>query len=141
MSSLFIHRTRSPWSFRPWQACLVGLMVAAAVPAACAATGWSLVWFDEFDGADGSAPDPAKWVFDQGGNGWGNNELETYTNRRENSRLEAGKLIIEARRETFAGSDGITRNYTSARLKTLSKAAWTLGRIEARIKVPRGQGI
>jgi len=113
----------------------------ASTTAVHAAAGWSLVWADEFDQADGAAPDPAKWVFDLGGNGWGNNELQTYTDRRQNSRIEAGKLVIEARKESFTGGDGIARGYTSARLKTLGKAAWALGRVEARIKVPQGQGI
>lgn len=124
-------------------ACFPLLLAACLMPPtpAPAANGWSLVWADEFDQPDGSAPDASKWVFDLGGGGWGNNELQTYTNRRENSRIEDGKLIIEARKETFTGSDNIRRDYTSARLKTLGKASWTLGRIEARIKLPRGQGI
>jgi beta-glucanase (GH16 family) len=105
------------------------------------APAWRLVWADEFDQSDGSAPDPARWVHDLGGHGWGNNELQTYTDRRVNSRIEGGRLVIEARRETFSGSDGRTRNYTSARLKTLGRASWTYGRIEARLKVPRGQGL
>lgn len=129
------------WATR-WQCAFVGICVlVASLPTGSAAVGWTLVWSDEFAQADGSAPDPSKWVFDQGGNGWGNNELQTYTDRRENSRIEAGRLVIEARKETYAGSDGRTRDYTSARLKTLGKAAWNLGRIEARIQVPRGQGL
>jgi beta-glucanase (GH16 family) len=116
-------------------------VIALGAAFAQAANGWTLVWADEFAQADGSAPDPAKWVYDLGGGGWGNNELETYTNRRTNSWIEGGKLIIAARSETFTGSDNIQRNYTSARLKTQGKAAWTLGRMEARIKLPRGQGI
>jgi beta-glucanase (GH16 family) len=107
--------------------------------AACAAAdipGWKLVWSDEFTGADGSAPDAAKWAYDTGGGGWGNNELQYYTDRRDNSRIEGGILVIEARAENFGG-----RNHTSARLLTRNKASWTYGRIEARIKVPRGRGI
>ncbi len=100
-----------------------------------------LVWSDEFDGPNGSAPDPAKWKFDLGGDGWGNHELETYTSRRENARIDNGHLIIEALHESFTGSDGKTRAYTSARLKTKDKWSWTYGRIEARIQIPRGQGI
>ncbi|MBI3853221.1 MAG: glycoside hydrolase family 16 protein [Verrucomicrobia bacterium] len=121
--------------------CLV--VAAACVLAAPAQTAgdWRLVWADEFQQADGSAPDPAKWVYDLGGGLWGNNELQIYTDRRVNSRIEGGKLIIEARRETLTGADGVKRNYTSARLKTLGKVSWTFGRMEARIKVPRGQGI
>jgi beta-glucanase (GH16 family) len=102
---------------------------------------WTLVWADEFEQADGAAPDSSKWVHDVGGNGWGNNELETYTSRRTNSWIEGGKLIIAARKEPFAGADGVQREYTSARLKTQGKTAWTFGRMEARIKLPRGQGM
>src|SRR5262252_236623 len=109
--------------------------------AAQEASPWRLVWADEFQQADGSAPDPAKWVYDLGGGVWGNNELQIYTDRRANSRIEGGKLIIEARKETLIGTDGVRRSYTSARLKTLGKASWTFGRMDARIKVPRGQGI
>ena len=50
--------------------------------------GWRLVWSDEFNGAAGSAIDGSKWNFDQGGDGWGNNELEFYTNRTDNVRMD-----------------------------------------------------
>ena len=80
--------------------------------------GYSLVWSDEFNGKDGSLPDPAKWTYDIGGNGWGNHELEYYTNRSENARIEDGKLVITARQEAFTGPDGTKFNYTLARLKT-----------------------
>lgn len=98
--------------------------------------GWRLVWSDEFNQPDGSAPNPVNWSYDTGGLGWGNKELEYYTLRTNNSRIEDGKLIIEARQEEFDG-----KHYTSARLLTLGKASWTYGRFEARIKIPRGQGI
>src|SRR5581483_9638582 len=121
---------------------IVALSLAGlAVSHAQVTTGWTLVWADEFSQADGSSPDSTKWAFDLGGNGWGNNELETYTARTNNARIEAGQLVIEARQETFTGTDGNTRNYTSARLKTKGKASWTYGRMEARIKIPRGQGM
>src|SRR5207237_8452921 len=77
---------------------------------------WSLVLSDEFDGPSGSAVDSSKWSFDVGGNGWGNNELETYTSRTSNADQEGGFLVIKALKETFKGTDGITRDYTSARL-------------------------
>jgi beta-glucanase (GH16 family) len=102
---------------------------------------WSLVWSDEFDGPSGSPVDSAKWAFDVGGNGWGNNELETYTSRTANADLEGGLLVIKALKETFKGSDNITRDYTSARLLTKNKFSQAYGRFEARIKVPYGQGI
>jgi beta-glucanase (GH16 family) len=97
---------------------------------------WNLVWSDEFNQADLTPPDPAKWGYDVGGTGWGNNELEYYTSRTNNARIEGGQLVIEARQESSGG-----RNYTSARLLTKGKLSWTYGRIEARIKLPRGQGI
>ncbi|MBL9172336.1 MAG: glycoside hydrolase family 16 protein [Verrucomicrobiales bacterium] len=103
--------------------------------------GWVPVWSDEFNQPDGSAPDPSRWVFDLGGNGWGNEELQTYTARRENSRIEKGHLVIEARRESFTGPDQRRREFTSARLKTLGRFSVTYGRIEARIQVPKGKGL
>jgi len=98
-----------------------------------AKAGWQIVWHDEFEDA---ALDEASWTFDIGGHGWGNNELQVYTKRNENVRVENGQLIIEARREDF-----LDREYTSARLKTQGLKAWQYGRIEARIRIPRGQGI
>jgi beta-glucanase (GH16 family) len=104
-------------------------------------TGWRLVWSDEFDGTSGSPVDSNKWSFDIGGKGWGNNELETYTNRTANAALEGGSLVIKALKETYTGRDNITRDYTSARLLTRNKFTQTYGRFEARIKLPFGQGI
>jgi beta-glucanase (GH16 family) len=100
------------------------------------AQNWTLVWSDEFNQAEGSSPDPSKWGFETGGTGWGNNELEYYTSRTNNARIEGGQLVIEARQESFGG-----RNYTSARLLTKGKWSWAYGRMEARIKIPRGQGL
>jgi len=102
---------------------------------------WKLVWSDEFNGPDGSAVDASKWVSETGGGGWGNNELEYYTNRLANAFQQAGNLVIKVLAEKYAGADGITRNYTSARLKTHGRFSQTYGRFEARIKIPRGQGI
>ena len=95
--------------------------------------GWTLVWHDEFDGETLNTED---WSYDIGGNGWGNNELEAYTDRPENVRLENGLLIIEARAEKF-----VRRDYTSGRIKTQGKLAWTYGRIEARMQLPAGPGM
>jgi beta-glucanase (GH16 family) len=102
---------------------------------------WQLVWSDEFAGPNGAAPDPARWVFDLGGGGWGNNELQSYTDRRENAVVRDGMLVIRAARETFTGADGTTRGYTSTRLKTLGRFRQTYGRFEGRMRIPRGQGI
>ncbi|MFZ6638458.1 glycoside hydrolase family 16 protein [Undibacterium sp. TC4M20W] len=95
--------------------------------------GWELVWADEF-AAD--KLDLQSWQIETGGHGWGNHELENYTARKENLRLENGMLVIEARQEKFAGSD-----YTSARIKTAGLREFTYGRFEARIKIPAGQGV
>jgi beta-glucanase (GH16 family) len=100
-----------------------------------------LVWWDEFAGPDGSLPDPSKWTYSIGGGGWGNHELEYHTNRPENARIEKGNLVITARKENYTGADGVTRDYTSARLKTQGLFSQTYGRFEARIKIPAGQGI
>ncbi len=95
---------------------------------------WQLEWWDEFDYT--GAPDPTKWGYDVGGGGWGNNELQYYTDGRlENARVENGNLIIEAIKESFGG-----REYTSARLVTRDKAEWTYGRIEVSAKLPTGRG-
>jgi beta-glucanase (GH16 family) len=103
--------------------------------------GYTLVWSDEFNGKNGSLPDASRWTYDIGGSGWGNHELEYYTNRAENARIEHGKLIITARQETYTGPDGAKFNYTSARSKSQGLFSQAYGRFEARIKLPAGQGI
>jgi len=103
--------------------------------------GWTLTWSDEFNAPDGSLPDPSKWTYSIGGSGWGNHELEYHTSRRENARIENGNLVITAKEENYTGADGVTRNYTAARLKTQGLFAQAYGRFEARIKIPEGQGI
>jgi beta-glucanase (GH16 family) len=108
------------------------------------AKGFTLVWSDEFNGPDGSSPDSLKWTFDTGvgGNGWGNNELETYTNRAQNAQIKGGNLAITALKESYADpGDHVTRSYTSARIKTQGLFSKAYGRFEARIKIPAGQGV
>lgn len=107
-----------------------GATSATATPAL---PGWKLIWADEFD-RDG-APDSTRWTHDVGGHGWGNHELEFYTDRLENARVEQGHLVIEARREPYQKAD-----YTSARLVTKAKGDWTYGRFEIRAKLPAGRG-
>ena len=113
----------------------------ASTPAAAPHAAWTLVWNDEFNGANGSAPDHSKWVIETGGNGWGNQELEYYTNHLENVQVQDGNLVITARKQAYSDNDGVMRGYTSARLKTQHKFSQTYGRFEARIQIPRGQGI
>ncbi|GAA4050794.1 hypothetical protein GCM10022409_41930 [Hymenobacter glaciei] len=92
-----------------------------------------MVWNDEFAG---NAIDPAKWGYDTGGGGWGNNELEYYTTSAENSYINNGNLVIEAKRQAQGG-----RDYTSARMLTKGKQNFKYGRIDVRAKLPQGQGI
>jgi beta-glucanase (GH16 family) len=97
----------------------------------------TLVWSDEFDAAQ---LDPESWYFEEGDGsqygipGWGNNELEWYLP--DSALLENGMLVITAREEASNG-----KNYTSARINTRDRFAFRYGRIEARIRLPGGQGI
>lgn len=94
------------------------------------------VMLEEFD--EDGAPDSRIWGYNigTGDNGWGNNELQYYTDRTENVKVENGYLLITANQEPFNGS-----NYTSARLLTQGKFEQQYGRFEARMRLPYGQGI
>ena len=102
---------------------------------------WQLVWSDEFDAPNGSSPDAHRWTYDLGGKGWGNQELETYTDRTLNVSIRNGMLVIQALKENFTGKDGVSREYTSGRIKTQGLFSQAYGRVEARIKLPYGQGL
>ena len=91
------------------------------------------IWADEFN-YEGK-PDPDKWGYDTGGNGWGNNELEYYTDDIENARVADGLLTITARWEPTQGNE-----YSSARLVSKGKGDFLYGRIEAKAKLPTGRG-
>lgn len=118
-------------------------LIAAACAAPSSATPtpsgpeWTLVWNDEFDGADGSTIDKSRWGFEIGNNsGWGNSELQYYTNDESNLRQSNGLLSITARKEKTSEFD-----YTSARIKTKGRFEFQYGKIEMRAKLPSGQGI
>lgn len=114
----------------------------SASTGAHSATALHLIWSENFNGPAGSGPNSRRWNFDIGGGGWGNNELEYYTARRANAKLDGrGHLVITARAEPYTGGDGVTRSYTSARLQTLHKFEFQYGLVEARIKVPVGVGL
>ena len=93
----------------------------------------TLVWSDEFDG---NSLNRSNWTYDIGNNGWGNNEWQYYTDRNENVSVSNGVLAITARKENYGGS-----GYTSARIKSIGLREFKYGRIEARIKLPKGQGL
>ncbi len=101
------------------------------------------MWSDEFDGTAGERPDPTKWNYDLGGGGWGNGELEVYTDSARNAFLDGdGHLVIRVFRDEGGG-------FTSARLQTGSPGAgagrvdgkWQYGRIEVRAKLPSAKGV
>lgn len=118
---------------------------SAVAPPLPAPPTWTLVWSDEFDGAAGSSFDATKWVAEVGGDGWGNQEREYYTTRRENIALDgSGHLVITARAEPAPTSLSCwygSCRFTSARIKTKGLFAQAYGRFEARIRIPRGQGL
>jgi len=95
----------------------------------------SLIWEDNFDGK--GAPDPGKWGYDigTGTDGWGNNELQYYTNRLENATVSDGTLKIKLKKESYSGSA-----YTSARILTQNKFSFKYGKVEIRAKIPEGKG-
>jgi len=100
---------------------------------------WQLVWSDEFEGPAGEQLDPSKWTYDigRGQDGWGNQELQFYTNRPENIAKDGeGHLVITAIRENFQGAQ-----YTSARFKSQGLFDQKYGKFEARLKTPYGQGL
>jgi len=96
--------------------------------------GYTLAWSDEFDG---NTVNESNWTFEKGNNnGWGNNELENYTDRPQNAFVSKGNLIIEARKEALSNL-----NYTSARMITKQKRVFKFGRIDIRAKLPKTKGI
>jgi beta-glucanase (GH16 family) len=103
-----------------------------------------LVWADEFNGPANTAPDPQNWTYDEGNKRWGNNELETYCAYRSNT-----TPCSAAAPNAYVGGDGylhivarrsIKNTYTSARLKGQGLHSFRYGRLEARVKMPAGQG-
>ena len=120
-----------------------GLVAASRSDTADAAIG-GITWSDEFNGAAGTPVDGSKWKFDTGGGGFGNGELQYYTTSTSNVAQDGnGNLAITARRENpsnFQCHYG-TCQYTSGRILTQDKFTQAYGRFEARIKIPKGQGI
>jgi len=99
--------------------------------------GWNLIWNDEFNASE---IDLTKWDHEVNAQGGGNNELQYYTSRSDNSFIQDSVLIIKAIKETYTGPEG-TREYTSARLRTLNMGDWKYGRFDIKAKLPFGQGL
>ena len=101
--------------------------------------GWALVWNDEFDGP---VLNLEKWSFEIGGHGWGNNELQYYSDDDSTAFIQDGKLVIRADLvPQGTGSSDNLRYFSSARLRTSGKGDWRYGRIEVKAKLALGQGI
>lgn len=111
------------------------LVVLLPVNKTNAAPSWNLVWSDEFNG---TSLNRSNWTpeIGTGSGGWGNNELQYYTDRAQNVQVTGGNLVITAQKESYGGM-----NYTSARIKTQDLKSFTYGKVEARIKLPSGQGL
>ncbi len=95
------------------------------------------IWSDEFDG---NSLDFSKWECEVNAFGGGNHELQMYTDKATNVRVEAGKLILEARRDK-PDIAGTQREYSSARIRTKRRGDWLFGKLDIRAKLPKGQGI
>lgn len=120
--------------------------------------GWELIWSDEFDG---ESLDLSRWTYDVDCWGGGNNERQCYTDKSENVLVEDGFLKIIALQKTTKGPavpqlardgyisnptsskryDKVRKAFSSGRISTRGKEAWTYGRFEARMKLPMGQGM
>lgn len=114
------------------------MLTALAAMAISAAHPLELVWHDEFDG---KTLDRSKWTVEVNADGGGNQELQYYVDRPDNLRLDNGDLVITARNQPYTGKDGQTRPYTSGRINSHHHFATRYGRVEARMKLPKGIGM
>ena len=113
------------------------VMLSFAAATHSPANQWQLVWSDEFDGNE---LDYSKWGVAFHALGGGNQELQFYTDREKNVRVDNGKLVIEAHDDDFNGM-GTTRKYSSASLRTKHRGDWKYGRFEIRARLPEGKGL
>lgn len=124
---------------------VAALILAAAIAAFPQKEKATVVFSDEFNQPEDWPVDSSKWVIEEGGHGWGNNEFQYYRNSKRNVFHDGnGNLVIKAIKETPENIPNCWYGpceYTSARLKTMDKFEATYGRFEARIRIPRGQGI
>lgn len=114
----------------------MGAAVSAAPP-----PGYRLVWKEEFRQEPGTKPDAARWGYDLGAGGWGNAERQTYTDSAANVRITQDPFATDGRALEIVARKEADGGYTSARILTLNKYAVRYGYIEARIRIPEGQGI
>jgi beta-glucanase (GH16 family) len=121
---------------------LVVNAVLVPIASSVAAPQWKLVWQDQFNGPVGSRPNPASWGYDVGNNnGWGNRELEIYTNSAANAHIVADPKASDGKALAITVIKDKRGHYTSARINTLGKHSWKYGRFEMRAKLPAGLGL
>ena len=116
---------------------LSGLLLLVAAVESRGQEDWKLVWQDDFNGPE---LDFAKWEMEVNAFGGGNNELQIYTDRKENVRLENGHLVLEARRDNH-GIAGTVREYSSGRIRSKRRGDWKYAKVEVRAKLAPGQGL
>jgi beta-glucanase (GH16 family) len=115
---------------------------AVAGPALAAApAGFTLAWSEDFKQPVHTPPDPARWVYDLGAGGWGNGELETYVDDVRNAHVVADPFAADGRALQITAERDGRGGYRSARILTRDKVTFQYGYVEARIQIPRGQGI
>jgi beta-glucanase (GH16 family) len=117
----------------------IATFVGVGCPATCQETpaGWQLVWQDEFNG---DSLDYSKWECEINAFGGGNNELQLYTDRKDNVRVANGSLILEAHKAR-TDIQGTVRDYSSGRIRSKHRGDWKYGRFEFRAKLPTGQEV
>jgi uncharacterized protein (TIGR03437 family) len=130
----YIFKSFQSFTIRHLSSLILVFVLPGILAPSLAAQTWQLVWSDEFNGPANTSPSPQKWAMNTGGGGWGNQELETYSNSTANVYQDGnGNLVIRAMQT--AGE------YTSGRLTTQYTMQASYGRVEARIKLPTGQGV
>jgi len=116
---------------------ILGVLYCSVSAAQSQDKDWELVWSDEFDGP---TLDYSKWEIEVNAFGGGNNEMQIYTDRKENVRVEGGHLVLEARHDKH-GIAGTVREYSSGRVRSKHRGDWKYGKFETRAKLPTGQGV
>jgi len=124
---------------------LAGLLALASLPAAAAPPGYHVTWSEEFDQPLGSPPDKTRWSYDTGATGWGNAELQNYVSDTQHAQVVADPAAAHGKALQIlvtSSGQGMTRGgFQSARLLTQKKFTFQYGYVEARIRMPYGQGI
>ena len=133
-------------TLRPLSLCLAISAWLTSFPLLAAPAGYSVYWSDEFNGTAGTAPNSANWTYDTGATGWGNGELENYTSSTTNAQIVADVNATDGKSLAIitldpGGNNDTVGSYTSARIRSQGLQSFQYGYIEARVRMPFGQGI